>query len=172
MQEREMEQEPPYVGIDVTKAQVDGLLCPTARGGASPRRTRNPGIGLQTKDHWTDQDSVGKTSGGLELPLVAALATATLPTVVVTPAKFVTLPKKPGLGAVLAHFAAAVRPPVRPLKDTETQVLNSLVTRRRQVVTMLISEKNRPGTAIGASSSTSRPTSPGWSRRWMTLTKV
>ena len=44
---------------------------------------------------------------------------------------------------VLAHFAEVVRPPVRPLRDAETQVLNSLVARRRQVMTMLVSEKNR-----------------------------
>ena len=51
---------------------------------------------------------------------------------------------------VLAHFADAVRPSVRPLKDAETQVLNSLAARRHQVMTMLVSEKNRLGTAISA----------------------
>ena len=51
---------------------------------------------------------------------------------------------------MLAHFADAVRPEVRPLKDAETQVLNSLTARRHQVMTMLVSEKNRLGTAIGA----------------------
>ncbi len=45
--------------------------------------------------------------------------------------------------AVLAHFAEVVQPPVRPLRDAETQVLNSLVARRHQVMTMLVSEKNR-----------------------------
>ena len=45
--------------------------------------------------------------------------------------------------AVLAHFAEAVRPPVRPLRDVETQALNSLAARRHQVMTMLVSEKNR-----------------------------
>ena len=39
---------------------------------------------------------------------------------------------------------------MRPLKDAETPVLNSLTARRRQVMTMLVSEKNRLGTAIGA----------------------
>ena len=39
---------------------------------------------------------------------------------------------------------------MRPLKDAETQVLNSLTARRHQVMTMLVSEKNRLGTAIGA----------------------
>ena len=50
----------------------------------------------------------------------------------------------------LAHFADAVRPSVRPLRDAETQVLNSLAARRHQVMTMLVSEKNRLGTAISA----------------------
>ena len=62
-----------------------------------------------------------------------------------------TLAKTDTLDAgVLAHFADAVRPEVRPLKDAETQVLNSLTARRHQVMTMLVSEKNRLGTAIGA----------------------
>ena len=39
---------------------------------------------------------------------------------------------------------------MRPLKDAEIQVLNSLTARRHQVMTMLVSEKNRLGTAIGA----------------------
>ena len=51
---------------------------------------------------------------------------------------------------VLAHFAEAVRPPVRPLRDTDTQMLNSLVARRHQVMTILVSEKNRLGTAVSA----------------------
>ena len=44
---------------------------------------------------------------------------------------------------VLAHFAEAVRPPVRPLRDEDTQELNSLTTRRNQLMTMLVAEKNR-----------------------------
>ena len=62
-----------------------------------------------------------------------------------------TLAKTDSLdAAVLAHFADAVRPSVRPLRDAETQVLNSLAARRHQVLTMLVSEKNRLGTAINA----------------------
>ena len=98
-----------------------------------------------------------EATGGLELPLVASLAAAALPVVVVNPrqvrdfAKATgTLAKTDALDAgVLAHFADAVRPEVRPLKDAETQVLNSLTARRHQVMTMLVSEKNRLGTAIG-----------------------
>ena len=39
---------------------------------------------------------------------------------------------------------------MRPLKDAETQVLNSLTARRRQVMTMLVSGEEPAGTAIGA----------------------
>ncbi len=99
-----------------------------------------------------------EATGGLELPLVAALAAAALPVVVVNPrqvrdfAKATgTLAKTDALDArVLAHFADVVRPDVRPLKDAETQVLNSLTARRHQVMTMLVSERNRLGSAIGA----------------------
>ena len=91
-----------------------------------------------------------RPSGGLELPLVAALAAASLPVVVVNPRQVRDFARATGRlaktdsleAAVLAHFADAVRPEVRPLKDAETQVLNSLVARRHQVMTMLVSEKN------------------------------
>ena len=39
---------------------------------------------------------------------------------------------------------------MRPLRDAETQVLNSLVARRHQLIDILVAEKNRLGTAISA----------------------
>ena len=89
---------------------------------------------------------------------MAALATEALPVVVVNPRQVRdfaratgTLAKTDALdAAVLAHFADAVRPSVRPLRDAETQVLNSLAARRRQVMTMLVSERNRLNAATVA----------------------
>ena len=49
--------------------------------------------------------------------------------------------------AVLAHFAEAVRLPLRPLRDAETQDLNSMVARRQQAMTMLVAERNRLSSA-------------------------
>ena len=74
-----------------------------------------------------------EASGGLELPLVAALATEELPVVVVNPRQVRDFARATGKlaktdsldAAVLAHFAEVIRPPVRPLRDAETQVLNS-----------------------------------------------
>ena len=51
---------------------------------------------------------------------------------------------------VLAHFAEAVRPPVRLLREADTQELNSPTTRRNQIMTMLVAERNRLGRATGA----------------------
>ena len=79
-----------------------------------------------------------EATGGLEVPLVSALAAAALPVVVVNPRQVRDFAKATGKLAktdaldaqVLAHFAEAVRPPVRPLRDEDTQELNSLTTRR------------------------------------------
>ena len=147
-----------FVGIDVSKAQVDVAVRPTGKRCTLPYDEAGiEGLILQIVDLGPALVLLEAT-GGLELPLVAALAAAALPVVVVNPRQVRdfaratgTLAKTDALDAgVLAHFADVVRPDVRPLKDAETQVLNSLTARRRQVMTMLVSEKNRLGTAIGA----------------------
>ena len=64
------------------------------------------------------------------------------------PAWFGRLAKTDALDAqVLAHFAEAVRLPVRPLPGSGTQELHFLTSRRNQVVSMLVAEKNRLGRA-------------------------
>ena len=150
-----MEQHATYVGLDVAKAQVDVAVRPTddrwqvSRDEAGLRKlvsqltTLDPALVLL------------EASGGLEVPVVAALAAGALPVVVVNPRQVRDFARATGKlaktdaldAAVLAHFAEAVRPPVRPLRDAETQVLNSLASRRHQVMTMLVSEKNRLSSA-------------------------
>ena len=153
-----MEGEARFVGIDVSKAQVDVAVRPTGKRWTLPYD--QTGIeGLIPQIVYLEPALVLlEATGGLELPLVAALVAAALPVVVVNPRQVRDFAKATGTLAktdtldagVLAHFADAVRPEVRPLKDAETQVLNSLTARRRQVMTMLVSEKNRLGTALGA----------------------
>jgi transposase len=50
---------------------------------------------------------------------------------------------------LLADFAQRVRPQPRPLPDEAAQLLESLLTRRRQIVDMLTAEKHRLGVARG-----------------------
>ena len=153
-----MEGEARFVGIDVSKAQLDVAVRPTGKRWTLPYdQTGIEGLTPQIVD-LEPALVLLEATGGLELPLVAALAAAALPVVVVNPRQVRDFAKATGTLAktdtldagVLAHFADAVRPEVRPLKDAETQVLNSLTARRRQVMTMLVSEKNRLGSAIGA----------------------
>ena len=153
-----MEGEARFVGIDVSKAQLDVAVRPTGKRWTPPYdQTGIEGLIPQIVD-LEPALVLLEATGGLELPLVAALAAAALPVVVVNPRQVRDFAKATGTLAktdtldagVLAHFADAVRPEVRPLKDAETQVLNSLTARRHQVMTMLVSEKNRLSTAIGA----------------------
>ena len=149
-----------YVGIDVAKARVDVAIRP----GGDRCEVCNDQAGIAALVAQMQQLNpvalVMEASGGLELPLVAALAAASLPVVVVNPRQVRDFAKATGVvrqahqaktdsldAAVLAHFAEAVRPPLRPLRDADTQVLNSLVARRQQVVTMLVAERNRLSSA-------------------------
>ena len=121
-----MEQEGIFVGIDVAKAGMDVAIRPTddiwaisndeagIRQLVSRLKTLEPAIVLM------------EASGGLELPLVAALAVEALPVVVVNPRQVRDFARGTGNlaktdtldAAVLAHFGEAVRPPVRSLRDS------------------------------------------------------
>ena len=150
-QEVIMEQEVTYVGIDVAKAHVDVAIRPTNDRWEIPRD--EAGIRKLVSQMKTLEPVMVllEASGGLEVTLVAALAAESVPVVVVNPRQVRDFARATGKlaktdaldAAVLAHFAEAVRPPVRPLRDAETQVLNSMAARRHQVMTMLVSEKNR-----------------------------
>jgi transposase len=97
-----------------------------------------------------------EATGGWEKPVTQALHQAGLPVVVVNPRQVRNFAKAVGQLAktdrldarVLAHFAAAVNPPVRPIKSEQAQQLDALVDRRRQLVEMLAAEKNRRRAAI------------------------
>ena len=137
-----------YVGIDVAKAKVDVAVRPTGERWEVPRDAA--GIPQLLSEMKTLGPSLVllEATGGLELPLVAARAAEALPVVVVNPRQVRDFARATGKlaktdardAAVLAHFAEAIQPPVRPLRDAETQELNSRTARRQQVMTLLVSE--------------------------------
>ena len=145
-----MSQEPTYVGIDVSKERIDIAARPT---GTSWRASYD-GAGVndliaQLKN-LKPVGVITESTGGLELPLVAALAAASLSVAVVNPRQVRDFAKSTGQLAktdrldaeVLAHFGEAVRPPIRPLRDEDTQALGAVLTRRRQVMGILVAEKS------------------------------
>jgi len=146
-----MKREGPYIGIDVAKAHLD--LAVHLSG--EPWRVANDEAGISAivthLRELTPTLVVLEPTGGLELPLTAALAAAELPVAVVNPRQVRDFAKATGRLAktdrldarVLAHFAYGVQPTPRPLPDAQTQELAALVTRRHQLVQMLTAEKNR-----------------------------
>jgi len=145
-----------YVGIDVAKAQWDVAVRPTGESWHVSADAQ----GMPRLQEWLQELApaliVVEATGGLELPLVGALAAADLPVVVINPRQVRDFAKALGKLAktdtldaqVLAHFGEATKPKLRPLPDAQTQELKALVARRRQVVEMLVAEKNRQRRAI------------------------
>ncbi|MEP0913304.1 IS110 family transposase [Leptolyngbya sp. GB1-A1] len=101
---------------------------------------------------------VVEATGGLETPAAVAFSRVQLPVAIVNPRQVRDFAKATGKraktdaldAAVLAHFAEAIQPNVSTILDEETQRMEELVVRRRQIVEMLTAEKNRLGTVRGA----------------------
>lgn len=143
-----------FVGIDVSKAQLDVAQRPAGRFMVPNTEAGFTQLIAQLAAN-PPTLIVLEATGGVELPLTGALAAAGLPVVVVNPRQIRDFAKATGQLAktdaldaqVLAHFADVVRPTPRPLPDVETQELGALVTRRRQLIEMLTAEKNRVASA-------------------------
>jgi transposase len=144
-------EEEAFVGIDVGKAHLEVALWDSE----TSWRVSNDGDGIEKLitrlQALSPRLIVVEATGGLELPVVAAMASAELPVAVVNPTRVRDFARATGQLAktdrldalVLAHFAQAVRPKLRPLRSEEGEQLAALLTRRRQLVAMLTAEKNR-----------------------------
>ena len=140
-----------YVGIDVAKDRVDVAVLPGGRTWPVNYDEGEVAALVAQLETIKPESVILESTGGLETPLVAALAAAALPVVVVNPRQVRDFAKSTGQLAktdrldalILAHFGEAVRPPIRPLRDADTQALSALLSRRRQVSAMLTAGKNR-----------------------------
>jgi len=146
-----------FIGIDVAKATLDIASLPDG-------------------ESWTvtnDDDGIHElaprlvalaptlivleATGGFESAVAAALAKLGLPVVIVNPRQVRDFAKALGRLAktdaldatILAEFGQKVRPAPRALPDEAAQLLDALLTRRRQLIEMLTAEKNRLGFARG-----------------------
>ncbi len=146
-----------YVGIDVSKATLDVASLPNAESWA----VTNDDLGLAELTPRLVALApvlvVLEATGGFETLAAITLAKAGLPIAVVNPRQVRDFAKAMGQLAktdaldagILAAFAQRMRPEPRPLPDEAAQLLESLLTRRRQLVDMLTAEKNRLGFARG-----------------------
>ena len=144
-----------YIGVDVSKDLLDVKVLPSEQ----TQQFSNDAPGVKNLITFVKKINpqliVFESTGGLEMPAVSGLIENHLPVVVVNPRQVRDFAKAIGRLAktdsidadTIARFARDIRPEVRPVKDEHTQLLSALNARRRQIVDMLVAEKNRLYTA-------------------------
>lgn len=140
-----------FVGIDVSKAQLDIAIRPSGEKACFA----NDKAGIKALVKWLASLQptliVLEATGGYERQVTRAVVSAELAMAVVNPRQVRDFAKATGELAktdsidaeVLAHFAEAVRPQLRPLPDQLTVALRALTARRRQLLDMITAENNR-----------------------------
>jgi transposase len=139
------------VGIDVSKDRLDVHVQPTGESFAVARNAE----GLDALIARIAPLGVGavavEATGGFEAVVAASLGAAGLPVIVVNPARVRAFAQALGKraktdpidAAVIARFVAATQPEIRPLPDADTRLLADLVARRRQIIQMIVAERQR-----------------------------
>jgi transposase len=148
-----------FIGIDVSKQQLEVAAHQRDYQFRCANKVTAFGELVAELISWRPALIVLEATGGLETRVVSALQAAGLPVVVVNPRQVRDFAKALGQLAktdrldarVLAHFAAAIKPPLRPLKTKEQQELDALSVRRGQLVEILADEKNRRASAASDS---------------------
>lgn len=142
---------PIFMGIDVSKARLDVAMRPSAE----KLSVSNDEAGIEALVKRLSELKpaliVLEATGGLERSVSGTLGSAQLPVVVVNPRQVRDFAKALGQLAktdridaeVLARFAEVMRPPLRPLPDEVSLELRALIARRRQLIEMMVAEKNR-----------------------------
>jgi len=146
-----MHSEATFVGIDVSKDQLDIAIRP----GEARFRESNDDSGIQALIvrllSFKPQLILLEATGGYEILAAASLRQAGLPAHIINPRQVRDFARSSGRlaktdkidAAILAHFAEALKPDLRPWPDEQQQELAALMSRRRQLVEMLVMEKNR-----------------------------
>ena len=147
-----------FVGIDVSKAQLDVSIRPTAQTLSVTNDKAGIRVLIKHLKKLQPHLVVLESTGGLERQIMTALIGAEIAVVMANPRQVRDFAKSTGQlaktdridAAVLAYYAEAIRPKPRPLPDELTLELRALTARRRQVIDMIVAEKNRLATASKA----------------------
>jgi transposase len=146
-----------FVGIDVSKEQLDWAVHGSAEGGRLAHDEAGLDALVERLRALSPARIVLEATGGLEMSVLAALSVPGLPVAVVNPRQVRDFARAKGLLAktdrldakCIAHFAATMDVPLTPMPEAETLELELILARRRQLVTMLVSEKNRLAGLLG-----------------------
>lgn len=155
--EREVAMNTTWVGIDVCKRRLDVAVRPSGELLSFTNDERGVKQVTRFLRKLAPQLIVLEATGGHEYAAAYALMQAGLPVAVVNPRQVRSFARAVGKLAktdpidaqVLAHFGEAVRPSIRPIADQQLTEIGQLVTRRRQLVEMMVAEQNRQGASSG-----------------------
>lgn len=139
-----------FVGIDVAKDTFVVASAPTGVSLCLPNNANGAGALLEALKSHRVALVVLEATGAYERNVASALLHAGIPVVVANPRQvrdfargLGTLAKTDSIdAAVLARFAQVVQPKPRAARDERQEALAELVSRRRQVLEMLTTEKN------------------------------
>lgn len=147
-----MKPDPVFVGLDVAKGHVDVCLRPSGEHWQQSTSPEGLAALLERLRALSPTLVVMEATGGLEAPIVAALAVA-MPVAVVNPRQVRDFARAMGRlaktdkidAATLAHFGQVVEPKVQALPEPARDELVATLTRRQQLVEMVTAERNRHG---------------------------
>jgi transposase len=139
------------VGIDICKDRLDVHLHPAGESFAVARNAEGLDALIARLAPLGVQAVAMEATGGFETVVAASLSGAGLPVIVVNPAQVRAFAQALGKraktdsidAAVIARFLEATKPEIRPLPDADTRLLADLVARRRQIVQMIVAERQR-----------------------------
>jgi transposase len=152
---------PVFIGIDVSKAHLDVVVRPQGENWQVDNTLEGIGQLVEKVRQYAPVLVILEATGGYEAASATALGVAGLPVAVINPRQARDFAKSLGRLAktdridagVLARFGEAVRPEPRKLSDEQTVQLHALMVRRRQLLEMIVAEKNR----VSLSHTTVRP---------------
>jgi transposase len=150
-----MESPQPFVGIDVSAKRLDVVVLPAGTHFTVAHTDDDIASLVRRLLDLSPQSIVLEATGGYEIPVAYAMSEAGLPVVIMNPKILRHFAKSTGKLAktdkldaqVLAHYALAIQPPVRPLRDPQQLELATLMSRRRQLRDMIVMEENRRRTS-------------------------
>jgi transposase len=139
------------VGSDVSKDRLDVAVRPSRETFVVGRNAEGLDALIAKLTPLAPVAVAVEATGGYETVVAASLAAAGLAVVVVNPAQVRSFAQALGKRAksdpidagIIAHFLEATKPQIRPLPDEETRLLADLVARRRQIVAMIVAERQR-----------------------------
>jgi transposase len=142
---------PLFIGIDVSKAHLDVAVRPAQMHWQVANTAAGIDELIVKLRPLAPTLIVLEATGGYETACTAGLAAAGFAVAVINPRQARDFAKSLGRlaktdkvdASVLAHFGDALRPEPRPLPDEASRHLQAVLVRRRQLIEMLVAEKNR-----------------------------